>query len=270
MQHRATKISEHRRRPGNNQLSNSRSDRRRYFRYRTVGHFIFLFFLLAYSFSSSATVNLHHSQISTRIGDKAVTSALIDTNGYLWIGTQRGLYFFNGAESKFFSTRNTGQFGIPASDIRGISEYIDGRIVLATYGAGLAISNENQDHFFSVSDKGKENTAYLTELHNGRGRGIWATTNSELLYKNDISIELESLKETIPEIKGPQGPWVLTDQEGGELLVSAGSEVWALEEDSLKIRGIFSSNLHGMISAVLDKNKFFQCIEWYLVLIRVA
>ena len=77
------------------------------------------------------------SPLSRLIDQPTITSIYQDRSQVLWVGTQHGLYRFNGADRRIFSSNLSGADFIPVSDIRGIAEDSDGNILIATFGAGL-------------------------------------------------------------------------------------------------------------------------------------
>ncbi|WP_165954163.1 triple tyrosine motif-containing protein [Seongchinamella unica] len=61
----------------------------------------------------------------------------MDINGFLWIGTQQGLYKFEGNEVVKFGGSSDKGGKLKSSDIRGIAEQKNGKIVIATFGQGI-------------------------------------------------------------------------------------------------------------------------------------
>ena len=62
------------------------------------------------------------------LGNLAVLSVLQDRTGYLWVGTQNGLYRFDGTEFRGYGMQD----GLPSSRIHALHEARDGTLWVAT------------------------------------------------------------------------------------------------------------------------------------------
>jgi ligand-binding sensor domain-containing protein/two-component sensor histidine kinase len=105
------------------------------------------------------------SPLSSHISQPTITRIHRDSIGFMWIGTQQGLYRFDGSNvTKFDSTPETKNF-IPNSDIRGISENTDGEIIVATFGGGLLKFDHRTQEFRRYLKNDKAVNLELTDLH---------------------------------------------------------------------------------------------------------
>jgi ligand-binding sensor domain-containing protein len=96
--------------------------------------------ILTLSFSGptyAAQARLSKSTLSSQIDQPVIAAIYRDKSGLLWIGTQEGLYKFDGPNPILFNSDGNNENWIPSSDIRGIAEDIDGSLLVATHGGGL-------------------------------------------------------------------------------------------------------------------------------------
>ncbi|MEM8659882.1 MAG: two-component regulator propeller domain-containing protein [Pseudomonadota bacterium] len=149
---------------------------------------------------TASQVKILASPISKKIGHPSVTSILKASDGSLWIGTQRGLYRFDGFKLIRYSADSEGDHWIPASVISQVSEGKFGQIIIATYGGGVLrlahkstlfepISNPEQSHLNEVNDihVDKDNMAWIGTVHG--------------LYAYDLSTPTSTDKKTINRIE---------------------------------------------------------------------
>ncbi len=73
--------------------------------------------------------------LSNLVGNSPVNSIHEDRFGFLWIGTQSGIYRYDGERSFLYSNNPRSDGYLPVTDIRGLTEDYLGRIVAATFGA---------------------------------------------------------------------------------------------------------------------------------------
>ena len=105
--------------------------------------------ILAYADQTvgSPQILVSTSPLSKKIEQPTVTALLRDHNGILWIGTQHGLYRFDGIHFSKFGSEMQGENYIPTSYIEEIVEYSNRRIVVATLGGGGFIFNLEKTPF---------------------------------------------------------------------------------------------------------------------------
>ena len=81
----------------------------------------------------AAVPSLLSPSISNIIEQRPITSIFQDRNGFLWIGTQAGIYRYDGASQLHYSNGSNGDGHLPANDIRGITEDSLGRVIAASF-----------------------------------------------------------------------------------------------------------------------------------------
>ena len=82
-------------------------------------------------------VNIVKSPLTRLIQQPIITAIHRDSKGLLWIGTQQGLYMFDGAQLTPFNAEQTNESKIPVSNITGIGEISHDGLLIATFGGGL-------------------------------------------------------------------------------------------------------------------------------------
>ena len=112
--------------------------------------FLLLIILLSNISHSAPQIKILQSPLSNKIEQPTITAIFKDQNGFLWIGTQHGLYKFDGVKILKFSSDLPGKTWIPVSYIMQISEDSIGRIIVATLGGGLLAWNFFSDMVFGI------------------------------------------------------------------------------------------------------------------------
>jgi signal transduction histidine kinase/ligand-binding sensor domain-containing protein len=131
-------------------------------------------------------------------------------DGQLWVGTQSGLYRFDGVSFRKFGLED----GLPASDIAALLPAADGSLWVGTALRGLA--RYRQGRFTSFGpDQGLPQTGFKGFAQGADGR-IWVATLKGLF----VSADAEQFS---PAAGWPGGPAVaITAAEGGRRLWVAG------------------------------------------------
>jgi ligand-binding sensor domain-containing protein len=109
-------------------------------------------------------IKILQSPLSSKIEQPTITAVFRDRNGFLWIGTQHGLYKFDGAKMSKFSSDLAGKMWIPASYIMQISDDSKGRIIVATFGGGLLVWNFLTESFQMLHESDSAELTFVTEL----------------------------------------------------------------------------------------------------------
>lgn len=140
-------------------------------RHRDESRISIKYCILAFMFSMYSAVAISNtnqitpSPLSSHISQPTITRIHRDSIGFIWVGTQQGLYRFDGNNvTKFDSTNDSSNY-IPNSDVRGISENRDGDIIVATFGGGLLTLEQRTQEFMRYSNNGKAVDLELTDLH---------------------------------------------------------------------------------------------------------
>ena len=94
-------------------------------------------------------------------------------DGYLWLGTDNGLFRFNGASFISF-TVETGS--LRDNEVSGLQEDDEGGLWIGTYGGGLTVLRNGRFTTFTTADGLPDDV--VTRLDKDRTGGIWIATRS--------------------------------------------------------------------------------------------
>jgi ligand-binding sensor domain-containing protein len=111
---------------------------------------------------------------------KTVQAITVGKDGILRVGTQRGLYRFDGAKLRRFSSDRSGMDWISISDIRGIAQNDKGKVFLTTYGGGLLEWSSKHNEFITSPLSGLLTTKYLNVILATDPDTLWIGTISGL------------------------------------------------------------------------------------------
>ena len=154
-------------------------------------HLMILLAFCAYSKASQPTLSA--SPISKLIDQPVVASIYRDRNGFLWIGTQEGLYKFDGANVTVFNSDDNNENWIASSDIRGIAEDDTGSLIVASYGAGLLKWDQIENRFMQYRDYHNNSDTQLIQLHMSSTGNIWLVSENRITsYRRAPEVQRES------------------------------------------------------------------------------
>jgi signal transduction histidine kinase/ligand-binding sensor domain-containing protein/CheY-like chemotaxis protein len=157
--------------------------------------------ILAFSFflssASAQRYSFKHYGQEQGLSNLAIECMLQDRAGYLWIGTQNGLFRYDGAGFTEFG----GDDGLPSSSIEALTETPDGEFWVAT-NAGLA---RRRGERFEASDATQKfESPGRFGLASGRSGHLYLTTASGLLVSPPAGVGANRRFEAV---KGqPEGP----------------------------------------------------------------
>lgn len=221
--------------------------------------FLILILLFGHSLPIYGTQpRLSQSPLSETIEQPVITAIFRDSLGFLWVGTQEGLYKFDGANVTVFNSNGNNRNWIPSSDIRGIAADIDGDLLVATYGGGLLKLDSLLNTFTAYRHLDSVDNTLITSLHVAKDGNVWASTKDKLLL---FSVNDEDFENWIssPEIKEIIGkPHAFLESSPGELVV--GSSL-GLSKISIRDRTILKYDLSsldtvgnfGVTALILDR-----------------
>ena len=133
----------------------------------------------------TAKDNLHFKFIPqlNRLTAYEIICLYQDKEGYIWIGTNNGLFSYNGhSVTSFFLTGKEGE-GLPHSEIRCMAEDPESRIWIGTR-MGLAILDKKTGEINPVEYPPFKNTCVQCLLSTGNNR-IWVGTENGLFYYDE-------------------------------------------------------------------------------------
>ncbi|TGD74127.1 hypothetical protein E4634_08320 [Mangrovimicrobium sediminis] len=154
-----------------------------------------LFFLLHLSFFSTAStgeeiVSIDESTLNKYLKQKTITSIFSARNSHLWVGTQQGLYEFDGATVRVYHSNNEDEQKIPDSNISGIGETEDGRIYIVCHSGRVAFLDPTSDSFVEVNMRSITSRRGATKLLFSFGNYAFLEISGEA-----VVVDLQSMKE---------------------------------------------------------------------------
>lgn len=186
----------------------------------------------AYNVASAPQVRVAISPLSNKIQQPTITAVLRDREGLLWIGTQHGIYRFDGANRTKFGSDQTGKNWIPASYIKRIVETKDGRIFVATFGGGLlkwnsAVNTFEKPHRAKTSDE-----LYISELALAADGVIWIGGRDGLSFYNSSSTDENPTPFVgFAGIKDQEELSAITADDDGNIYVAFGLKLYRISKD---------------------------------------
>jgi ligand-binding sensor domain-containing protein/two-component sensor histidine kinase len=182
-------------------------------------------------------VKISSSSLSNKIAQPTITAVFKDHNGFLWIGTQHGLYQFDGVKLSKYGSDVSSSKWIPVSYIQRISEDSNGRLIVATFGGGILAWDSPKQSFQILQDSNNADLAYITELLVSKTDIALAGTK-EGLFRYDLSRSTNTpqLPVKLGEIDKKREISALISGVNGEVYVASGLELYKVSEnfDSVK------------------------------------
>ncbi len=193
---------------------------------KTLNTIFLLTILLLPSITTAASDFLFHS-LDTQQGlsNNSVNAMMVDSRGYLWIGTAMGLNRYDGYEVKninYFSQGNT----LPAADVRRLSEDAAGNIWIEYNGttaryntATQTCHSDNADYFKSL---GLTSITDRYSIITDERRNLWILCSGRIFY---YDYSLRKLLRWNSGLKQTARDWQLTPCAEGLYLCDE-HEVW--------------------------------------------
>lgn len=172
------------------------------------------------------------SPLNEEIHQPVVSEIFRDQSGILWLGTQEGLYRLDGSDVTVFNSDKRNKNWIPASDIRGIEQDIDGGVIIATYGAGLLKLHIGETSFRPAVRNSLTDLSRLTNMRILRnGSYLVGAKDTIALYEQ----ENRSLASWISEKKVDQligTPFVFAESTSGDVFVGSNTGLTKISVDT--------------------------------------
>jgi len=139
--------------------------------------------------------------------------------GLFWIGTQNGLFAFDGANMTTFNTKPENVNWIPSDFIKDIVEIDDLGLLVATFGGGLLVWEPGSRSFRSISRIDSYDISNIYELHPAQDGAVWIATDTDVLlinlHKNESLIS--RLDDEYLELTGD--PSEIVDDQSGNVFI---------------------------------------------------
>ena len=200
-------------------------------------------------------VRIAESPISRQIHQPTITAIFSDRDGFLWIGTQHGLYKFDGANVTEFSSNRTGHQNIAATDIKGIIADSTGRITIAAFGGGILEWNYSKKSFQSIKKATDESHMYATDLVSSIDGRVWFGAAGNLYsYVPQSSQEIGPLIAHTLDNNEQSVSAIATD-EHGSIYVAMKNKLYRISEYSLSAELVFEGTDPIQITTICFGNR---------------
>lgn len=148
---------------------------------KTIGllHILSLFFATHSQILSATIPGLLSPSISNAIEQRPITSIFQDRNGFLWIGTQQGVFRYDGASQLHYSNGLNSDGHLPVNDIRGITEDSLGRIIVASFNGEFLRYIPDRDAFEFIETLNLKKFASVTQIRDIDEKAFLVIGNKE-------------------------------------------------------------------------------------------
>lgn len=206
---------------------------------------VFLFGLIALTTPTSAfSVAPHHwkasneiiaTSFSDQILQPTITAIYTDHMGLLWIGTQQGLYKFDGATRVRYGTDTSEKYHLMNSHIRGITEDSDDNLVIVTFGGGILRLNRVSGSFGPVDHNILGTDPYLLDISKApNGEIVVAGRSGIHLFSKDLRQRVFSLNRSDFELDVSY-PYDLLIDQAGNIVIGSQSGLYIIRKGKTNV-----------------------------------
>ncbi|MDT0557085.1 two-component regulator propeller domain-containing protein [Ichthyenterobacterium sp. W332] len=156
------------------------------------------------------------NEIKQEISGQWISSLLQDKDGFIWVGSQDGLYKYDGKNFKAFRYNPTNKNSLPANWVRSMHQDENGVFWLGTHGAGLVKFDEKTSKFTKVdmsSTAESDSPVLIFDVFTTKASTIWVVSGSGLFRKSQEDSEFLKIK------KASQTTRVYELDDGTEIVV---------------------------------------------------
>ena len=182
-----------------------------------------LFFLIQTSIVSAQQPDLQFSTLNVleALSDSKVSAITQDSIGYLWIGTEEGLFRFDGQSVFPYLKDENDRYSLPSNRINKLFMDSENNLWICTNG-GLCKYNPEFDNFLQIvveSDTKGVSGFYLTSITEDRTGQLYVS-DEKTIYKYDRSNNLFSKVTGI--VEGKISSFIFDDQNNIWIAASSG------------------------------------------------
>lgn len=213
----------------------------------------FAFFLLPFTNTYSQNLSRYYSHLEEVkwFPRQSVRCLYQDSKGYLWVGTNAGLYRYNTVELKNFDMSTNSNLKFLSNTINDIDEDLDGNIVVATEsGAGLINPLSNSKKIITLNDE------YIQAVEVSKAGDIWFYNSQQQLYKFDNKQHKAQLYIDVRKIKGLERVIIrqLYFDDNGDLYLATSNGLYEVDQQSKTLlqTGV-QQDVRSIISGYLGK-----------------
>lgn len=140
----------------------------------------------------------HSVDAMESLGTGTVTSMIQDQDGYIWLGTQKGLARFDGYQFKVFKHEPENPNSIAGNYIRTIWQTPDAKLWVGTFYNGLSIIDLSTGKITNVAMQSESNNHSLSDnqvraLYGDEQGNVYIGTNNGLDYYNASTKEFAQI-----------------------------------------------------------------------------
>lgn len=148
------------------------------------------FFLVAGTFAEPAPLAFRHLTTQDGLPSDSVNDLLLDSRGFVWVGTEYGLSRYDGYTFKTFRNVSGDSTTLPSHQVRRLAEDRSGRLWVGTQ-SGLALYHRSSETFSRVLVDGRN--LQITHLFVDSRGLLWCGTKSEGLVAIDPAYKFETV-----------------------------------------------------------------------------
>ncbi len=216
---------------------------------------LFFTFLYLHSSANDTEFSLHRISPQSGLTLESISSIVQDHSGYMWIGTNRGLFKYDSEKFERYTQEKTDSTSIPHNVITDILVDNDNRVWIATR-IGLCTYNRDSREFkqFNYTDKSRaalRNNINQIELdHSGN---MWLIDDYGLGILNQISHQLFKI-----ELSKDEMPQVMhIDKEGIIWIGTQKGSVYTLNPISFNIKKVVEGKNNQINTLFVDSEYIY-------------
>lgn len=139
--------------------------------------------------ASLQTFNFRHYTVDNGLSSNIVRSILQDKRGFIWIGTEEGLNFFDGQTIKHYLNNREASCALGSNYINVLFEDSEGKIWIGT-DTGIYIYLYEKDMFYLFRPQTEHGTSITSVINNiieDQHQNIWIATYGQGIFKYNLA-----------------------------------------------------------------------------------
>ncbi len=204
-----------------------------------------LLYSSAVSLAYSEYPKLTKSRLSDRLQQPTVTAVFRDSERTLWVGTQQGLYRYDGATLSIFNSAKINKRWIPDSDIRDIAGDNYGNIFVATTRGYVLVWDRVLQTFSPLEKFAITKQSRIVRMFVSKNGYVWVLTHAGLVLYDSKSKKSVNWVEKIDVLMPVGTPQAMSGDKYGNLWVAGNSGIVKIntQDRTVEIIDIYRLNL---------------------------
>ena len=210
-------------------------------------------------FSQTPDLIFRHLNRSNGLPVEVVTCLAQDSSGFIWIGTNDGLFRFDGYNYKAFYSSAGEPFSLHSNYIWRL--YVDsrGRLWISTYSKGLSMLEPGSTEINPVScivENGSATTPFVEQIKEDKNGFLWFATFDGLLR---LSPDGKTWAQYKPTSNSGRANWLhqFDFDAAGQLLIGGDSGFWIFDLATEKF-----ISAAGGVKEAFEKRAFFRTFTY--------